>query len=90
MPAIQPSELWLESNRWDQYGSLLLRMKDRHQRDYCFGPTHEEVITDLARRELKSHKQLPINFYKIQIFYFITSKRIKFYQIIYFISIFIF
>ena len=66
MPAIQPSELWLESNRWDQYGSLLLRMKDRHQRDYCFGPTHEEVITDLARRELKSHKQLPINFYQIQ------------------------
>ena len=66
MPAIQPSELWKESGRWDQYGSLLLRMKDRHERDYCFGPTHEEVITDIARKELRSHKQLPINFYQIQ------------------------
>ena len=66
MPAVQPSKLWIESGRWDQYGSLLLRIKDRHQKDYCFGPTHEEVITDLARKELKSHKQLPINFYQIQ------------------------
>jgi prolyl-tRNA synthetase len=66
MPTIQPSELWKESGRWDQYGSLLLRMKDRHERDYCFGPTHEEVITDIARKELRSHKQLPINFYQIQ------------------------
>lgn len=66
MPAVQPSELWKESGRWDQYGSLLLRMKDRHDRDYCFGPTHEEVITDIARKELRSHKQLPINFYQIQ------------------------
>ena len=66
MPTVQPSELWKESGRWDQYGSLLLRMKDRHERDYCFGPTHEEVITDIARKELRSHKQLPINFYQIQ------------------------
>ena len=66
MPTIQPSELWKKSGRWDQYGSLLLRMKDRHERDYCFGPTHEEVITDIARKELRSHKQLPINFYQIQ------------------------
>lgn len=66
MPAVQPAELWQESGRWDQYGSLLLRMKDRHDRDFCFGPTHEEVITDLARRELKSYRQLPINFYQIQ------------------------
>jgi prolyl-tRNA synthetase len=66
MPAVQPAELWQESKRWDKYGSLLLRMKDRHDRDFCFGPTHEEVITDIARRELRSYKQLPVNFYQIQ------------------------
>jgi len=66
MPAVQPAELWQESGRWDQYGPLLLRMRDRHDREYCFGPTHEEVITDIARRELRSYKQLPVNFYQIQ------------------------
>lgn len=66
MPAVQPAEFWQESGRWDQYGPELLRFKDRHQRDFCFGPTHEEIITDLARNELKSYKQLPINFYQIQ------------------------
>jgi prolyl-tRNA synthetase len=66
MPAVQPAELWQESGRWNKYGSLLLRMQDRHKRDYCFGPTHEEVITDIARRELRSYKQLPINYYQIQ------------------------
>jgi len=66
MPAVQPAELWQESGRWDKYGSLLLTMQDRHHRDYCFGPTHEEVITDIARRELRSYKQLPITFYQIQ------------------------
>ena len=66
MPAVQPAELWQETGRWDKYGSLLLRMRDRHDRDFCFGPTHEEVITDIARRELRSYKQLPINFYQVQ------------------------
>ncbi|MBT8088381.1 MAG: proline--tRNA ligase [Gammaproteobacteria bacterium] len=66
MPAVQPAELWRESGRWDQYGPLLLRMQDRHERDFCFGPTHEEVITDIARRELRSYKQLPVNFYQVQ------------------------
>jgi len=66
MPAVQPAELWQESGRWEQYGPELLRIKDRHQRDFCLGPTHEEIITDLARSELKSYKQLPINFYQIQ------------------------
>ncbi|MGG2397502.1 proline--tRNA ligase [Pseudomonas sp. SH1-B] len=66
MPAIQPSELWQESGRWVQYGPELLRIKDRHDREFCVGPTHEEVITDLARNELNSYKQLPINFYQIQ------------------------
>ncbi|NNC77503.1 MAG: proline--tRNA ligase [Woeseiaceae bacterium] len=66
MPAVQPAELWQESGRWDEYGSLLLRMTDRHERDFCFGPTHEEVITDIARKELKSYKQLPVNWYQIQ------------------------
>lgn len=66
MPAVQPAELWEESGRWFQYGSELLRVKDRHERDFCVGPTHEEVITDLARNELKSYKQLPMNFYQIQ------------------------
>jgi len=67
MPAVQPAELWQESGRWDQYGPELLRLKDRHQRDFVIGPTHEEVITDLARRELKSYRQLPVNFYQIQL-----------------------
>ncbi len=66
MPAIQPAELWQESQRWDQYGPELLRISDRHQREFCFGPTHEEIITDLVRREIKSYKQLPANFYQIQ------------------------
>ncbi len=66
MPAVQPAELWQESGRWDQYGPLLLRMQDRHERAFCFGPTHEEVITDVARRELRSYKQLPVNYYQIQ------------------------
>ncbi len=66
MPAVQPAELWQESSRWEQYGPELLRLQDRHQRDFCFGPTHEEVITDLVRRELKSYRQLPANFYQIQ------------------------
>ena len=66
MPAVQPAELWQESGRWDKFGPELLRIKDRHQRDFCFGPTHEEVITDLVRNEIKSYKQLPINFYQVQ------------------------
>jgi prolyl-tRNA synthetase len=66
MPAVQPSELWQESGRWEQYGPELLRLKDRHNREFCFGPTHEEIITDLARKELSSYKQLPITYYQIQ------------------------
>ncbi|MBD9482098.1 proline--tRNA ligase [Pseudomonas sp. PDM14] len=66
MPAIQPAELWQESGRWEQYGPELLRIRDRHDREFCVGPTHEEVITDLARNELNSYKQLPINLYQIQ------------------------
>jgi prolyl-tRNA synthetase len=66
MPAVQPAELWQESGRWEQYGPELLRLNDRHEREFCFGPTHEEVITDLFRREVKSYKQLPINLYQIQ------------------------
>ncbi len=66
MPAIQPAELWQESGRWEQYGPELLRVNDRHNREFCVGPTHEEVITDLIRREIKSYKQLPANFYQIQ------------------------
>jgi len=66
MPVVQPAELWQESGRWAQYGPELLRMHDRHKRDFCLGPTHEEVITDIARNELASYKQLPINFYQIQ------------------------
>ncbi len=66
MPAVQPAELWQESGRWEMYGGELLRMQDRHQRDFCFGPTHEEVITSLIRNEIKSYKQLPANFYQIQ------------------------
>jgi prolyl-tRNA synthetase len=66
MPSIQPAELWEETGRWHKYGPELLRLKDRHQRDFCYGPTHEEIITDLARNELHSYKQLPVNFYQIQ------------------------
>ena len=66
MPAVHPAELWQESGRWEKYGPELLRVIDRHQRDYCIGPTHEEVVTDIARRELKSYRQLPINLYQIQ------------------------
>jgi prolyl-tRNA synthetase len=66
MPAIQPAELWQESHRWEQYGPELLRIKDRQKRDYVFGPTHEEVVTDIARRELRSYRQLPVNFYQLQ------------------------
>jgi prolyl-tRNA synthetase len=66
MPTVQPAELWKESNRWTKYGPELLRFKDRHERGFVYGPTHEEVITDIARRELRSYKQLPVNFYQIQ------------------------
>ncbi len=66
MPAVQPAELWQESTRWEQYGPELLRIKDRHQRDFCFGPTHEEVVCDVVRREIKSYRQLPLNLYQIQ------------------------
>lgn len=66
MPAVQPSELWQESGRWEQYGPELLRLKDRHGREFCFGPTHEEIITELARNTLSSYKQLPVTYYQIQ------------------------
>jgi len=66
MPSIQPAELWQESGRWEQYGPELLRVKDRHNREFCYGPTHEEIITDLIRGELRSYKQLPVSFYQIQ------------------------
>jgi prolyl-tRNA synthetase len=66
MPTIQPAELWKESGRWTKYGPELLRFKDRHDREFVYGPTHEEVITEIARRELRSYKQLPVNFYQIQ------------------------
>ena len=66
MPAIQPSELWKETGRWNKYGPELLRLADRHEREFCFGPTHEEIITDIVRNELKSYKQLPIIYYQIQ------------------------
>ena len=66
MPAVQPSELWVESGRWEKFGAQLLKIKDRAGRDYCFGPTHEEVVTDFVRNEIKSYKQLPITFYQIQ------------------------
>jgi prolyl-tRNA synthetase len=66
MPAVQPAELWQKTGRWDKYGPLLLRMTDRHDREFCFGPTHEEVITDVASKELRSYKQLPVNYYQIQ------------------------
>jgi len=66
MPVVQPGELWQESGRWAQYGPELLRLTDRHDREFCLGPTHEEVITDIARQTLSSYKQLPLNFYQIQ------------------------
>lgn len=66
MPAIQPAELWQESGRWNVFGPQMLKIKDRHEHDFCFGPTHEEIITDIARREIKSYRQLPLNFYQIQ------------------------
>lgn len=66
LPMVQPSELWKESSRWDVYGKELLRFKDRHDRDYCLGPTHEEVITDLVRRDVRSYRDLPLNLYQIQ------------------------
>ncbi len=66
MPSVQPAKLWRESGRWDEYGPELLRIRDRHDNDFVFGPTHEEVITDIARRELTSYRQLPVNFYQIQ------------------------
>ena len=67
MPVVQPAELWQESRRWQEYGPELLRFQDRHERNFCLGPTHEEVITDIARRDLKSYRQLPVNFYQIQV-----------------------
>jgi len=66
MPAVQPAELWQETGRWEVFGPQMLKIKDRHDNDFCFGPTHEEVITDIARREIRSYRQLPINFYQIQ------------------------
>ena len=66
MPAVQPAELWIESKRWAQYGKELLRFRDRKDNEFCMGPTHEEIITDIARREVKSYRQMPINFYQIQ------------------------
>ena len=66
MPGLQPAELWQETGRWEQYGPELARLKDRHGRDFCLGPTHEEIITDLARNEIKSYKQLPITYYQVQ------------------------
>ena len=66
MPAVQPAELWQESGRWDEFGPELLRLKDRHQRDFCIGPTHEEVVSDIVRQEVRSYRQLPLNLYQIQ------------------------
>lgn len=67
MPAVCPAELWQESGRWDKYGKELLRIKDRYDRDFCFGPTHEEVVTDIVRREIRSYRELPLNLYQIQV-----------------------
>ncbi|HWQ39461.1 MAG TPA: proline--tRNA ligase [Burkholderiales bacterium] len=66
MPAVQPAELWQETGRWEQFGPQMLKIKDRHERDFCFGPTHEEVVTDIARKEIRSYRQLPLNLYQIQ------------------------
>jgi len=67
LPAVQPADLWKESGRWDYYGPELLRFRDRHDREFCFGPTHEEVITDLVRRDIRSYRDLPVNLYQIQV-----------------------
>jgi prolyl-tRNA synthetase len=67
MPVVCPAELWQESGRWQKYGPELLRIKDRHDREFCFGPTHEEVVTDIVRREVRSYRQLPLNLYQIQV-----------------------
>src|ERR1051326_7891482 len=67
MPAVCPAELWQESGRWQKYGPELLRLKDRHDREFCFGPTHEEVVTDIVRRDVRSYRQLPLNLYQIQL-----------------------
>jgi len=67
MPAVCPAELWMESGRWEQYGKELLRLKDRFDRDFCFGPTHEEMVTDIVRREVRSYRDLPLNLYQIQV-----------------------
>ena len=67
MPAVCPAELWMESGRWEQYGKELLRLKDRYDRDFCFGPTHEEIVTDIVRREVRSYRDLPLNLYQIQV-----------------------
>ena len=64
LPVLMPAELWQESGRWELYGPELLRINDRHDREFCFGPTHEEIITDIARREIRSYKQLPVNYYQ--------------------------
>ena len=66
MPLVQPAELWQESQRWNKFGPELLRLKDRQERDFCLGPTHEEIITDIARNEIQSYRQLPINLFQIQ------------------------
>jgi prolyl-tRNA synthetase len=66
MPAIQPAELWQETGRWEEFGDLMLKMQDRQEREYCFGPTHEEVVTDIVRNEIHSYKQLPLNLYQVQ------------------------
>src|SRR3954462_13922821 len=66
MPVIQPAELWQETGRWEKMGPNMLRLKDRHERDFVVGPTHEEVITDIVRKEIRSYRQLPVNFYQIQ------------------------
>ena len=75
MPVVQPAELWEQSGRWEQYGPELLRIKDRHNREFCLGPTHEEVITDLIGNELQSYKQLPVSFYQIQTNDFVKTKK---------------
>ena len=75
MPILSPAELWRETGRWDFYGKELLRCQDRHDRHFCFGPTHEEVITDLFRREVRSYRQLPMNFYQIQTKFVMKSAR---------------
>src|SRR3989304_4155325 len=66
MSGVQPAQLWQESGRWDKYGPELLRLRDRHDREFCLGPTHEEVVTDMVRREVRSYRELPLNLYQIQ------------------------